>query len=419
MIVVSPLSVGILLLLAIHCGAKFFLETLNNCHALSLKNSVPIAYKDNIDLETYQKSIQYTIAKSHFGSIASLAKFVGMGVVVLFGVIPHLYLYLTTFLGNSIWGLSIVFFFIQYIFSLFNLPFSWWYQFRLEEHFGFNRSSQKIFWIDQLKGLIIGFLFEVPLLAAFLKLYNSAPKSWWLWDALLLIGFQAFMIIIYPLFILPRFNKLTPLPEGSLKNRLLKLAQKAQFPIQNIFTIDGSRRSAHSNAFFTGLGKFRHIVLYDTLIQQLDEEELTAVLAHEIGHYKKQHIKHQLVLESFMTVLGLFIVFLLDQCPAILPSLGFSQQQAIIPLLLFFSIVMPAIMFWIEPFFCKLSRIHEYEADKFSHDLLGSSVPLLSSLRKLHTNNLSNLVPHPFYSAFYYSHPTLIEREQKLQSYDR
>jgi STE24 endopeptidase len=224
------------------------------------------------------------------------------------------------------------------------------------------------------------------------------------------------MVILYPLFILPLFNKLTPLEDGELKNHLLQLIQLAHFPIDKIYTMDGSKRSAHSNAFFIGFGKFRHIVLYDTLIQQMSIEEFAAILAHEIGHCKHRHILTNLIIEGILALIGFGFLYYVSLTEWFWDSFGFAMWRiSPIPLMLVFSIVTPGITFWIEPFLNYLSRRHEYEADRFSAETLGEAKSLISSLRKLHRENLSNLTPHPLFAAFHYSHPTLADREFALK----
>lgn len=418
MLVLTSISILLISLILLHLIAEIALEKLNNRHVISHISEVPYEYRSTIDNDTYKKSIKYTMAKSIFGQVESIVKSLGIICVILLGIIPLLYEDFVKIFGISEFGLAVTFFAIEFIFSVCHLPFSWWHQFKLEDNFGFNRSSPSIFFGDFVKNTILEFIFLIPLLCIFFKLYNITPNSWWLWCSLVSVSFQAFMIIIYPIFILPRFNKLTPLQEGSLKAKIFELARKAEFPIQHIYTMDGSKRSSHSNAFFTGLGNFRHIVLYDTLLQQLSEEEIVAVIAHEMGHYKKQHIKKQLFLQSVLVFFTFWIVFSLDHISTFLPALGLHSDHSIVVLMLFCSLVSSTLSFWISPIFCKLSRRYEYEADKFSHEMIGNSQPLISSLRKLHTKNLSNLVPHPFYSKFYYSHPTLREREQQLLSYD-
>jgi STE24 endopeptidase len=233
----------------------------------------------------------------------------------------------------------------------------------------------------------------------------------WAWASVL--GFQLLMVVLAPILILPIFNKFTPLPEGLLRERLLDLGTRTGFTAQTIQVMDGSRRSRHSNAFFTGFGRFRKIVLFDTLIQQLAEPELEAVLAHEIGHYKKRHIPKMLA----WSALSLFVAFYVVACFAkqvwFYQAFGF-EPVAIAPALLLFGLVGGAVTFWFSPLQNLWSRRYEYQADAFAVKTIGEPRSLIGALHKLNEKNLGNLTPHPFYSAFYYSHPTLLERQQAL-----
>ena len=213
---------------------------------------------------------------------------------------------------------------------------------------------------------------------------------------------------------LPLFNKFTPLPEGSLRERLLKLAERTAFRAQSIQVMDGSRRSRHSNAFFTGFGGFRKIVLFDTLIEQLSESELEAVLAHEIGHYKKMHIPKMLMISAMSSLLGFFIVAWLARQDWFYRAFGFEPGN-IAPALLLFALLSGVVTFWFSPLTHWLSRKHEYEADAFAAKVMSEADSLIGALRKLNEKNLSNLTPHPIYSSFYYSHPALLEREAALR----
>jgi STE24 endopeptidase len=255
------------------------------------------------------------------------------------------------------------------------------------------------------------------LLVLVLQCVAWAGPGWWLWAWGLLMAFQLVMVILAPLLILPLFNKFAPLPEGNLRDRLLALAARTGFAARSIQVMDGSRRSRHSNAFFTGFGRFRKIAIFDTLIEQLSEPELEAVLAHEIGHFKKGHIPQRLALAA----IGLLAAFgctawLTDQ-PAFAAAFGFPEGGVATTLLLV-GLLSEAVTFWLAPVSNLWSRRHEYEADAFAVRSIGATLPLITALRKLSEKNLSNLTPHPLYSGLYYSHPTLLEREQALQAAD-
>ena len=226
------------------------------------------------------------------------------------------------------------------------------------------------------------------------------------------------MVVAYPMFIMPLFNKLEPMEESELKDRLFALADRTGFQAQTILVMDGSKRSGHSNAFFSGFGRFRRIVLFDTLVEQMEAEELEAVLAHEIGHYKLGHIPKMVALSAVSSLAMFALLGWLAGATWFIEGFSFSGEAVgqIVPVLLLFSMLSGLATFWLSPLTSRWSRKHEYEADRFARDAMGSPAPLVRSLRKLHRENLSNLTPHPLYSHFYYSHPTLVEREASLNS---
>lgn len=412
---VNAVTLTVVGILAVRFLAESILEMVNNRYALKHREEIPEAFRDFIDLTTFQRSITYTVAKSKFTSICDGFDFLLSAAILLYGVFPYLFCHGMCLFKSSIWGQALTFFIINFLMSLFSLPFDWWRLFHLEERFGFNRSTPGLFWTDRFKSWAIGFLFEFPILSLLIAFFSYYPQTWWIfaWAALLI--FRIVLIVIYPLLILPLFNKLTPLPDGELKERLFELAHKTQFPVDKIYTIDGSKRSAHSNAFFTGIGRFRHVVLYDTLLNQLSTDEIVAVLAHEIGHYKLRHIRRDLVIEGLMSLIGFAILYYLSVAPWFLTSLGFTTSHTFVPLVLIFSMVIPGITFWLQPLFNGLSRRFEYEADAFARKVLGTPDTLISGLKVLHEQNLSNLLPHPLFCFFYYSHPTLSEREKALK----
>lgn len=403
-------------LLVLKLFTGIILDLINARHARSLDAEVPDSFKDFIDLPTYQKSIEYTEAKTRFGILNDIYDSSILTVVLLLGVLPWLYSALSGAIGYGVWGQACVLFLIGVILGLPGLPFDWWGTFKLEERFGFNKSTVKLWVVDKIKGFIIGFIIGFPLLALLIYLVQAAGTLWWVWGFSVFFIFQLVMVVAYPMFIMPLFNKLEPMEEGALKDRLFALAERTGFKAQTILVIDGSKRSGHSNAFFSGFGRFRRIVLYDTLIEQMDEEELEAVLAHEIGHYKLGHIPKMIAMSGIST-LGMFAVLgWLANGTWLAEAFHFAPEDAgnIVPILLLFMLLSGLLTFWISPLTSRLSRKHEYEADAFAKDAMGSAAPLSRSLRKLHKENLSNLTPHPIYSSFHYSHPTLLEREASM-----
>jgi STE24 endopeptidase len=223
------------------------------------------------------------------------------------------------------------------------------------------------------------------------------------------------MVVLAPVLIMPLFNKFTPLPTGTLRDRLLQLGQRTGFLARSIQVMDGSKRSRHSNAFFTGLGRWRKIVLFDTLVQQLTEPELEAVLAHEIGHYKKRHIPKMLLFSAASLFVAFYAIAWLSGQHWFYIAFGFSNADSIVPALLLFALLSGMVTFWFSPLLHLWSRRYEYQADRYAAEIMGERESLSGALRKLNEKNLSNLTPHPAYSGFYYSHPTLLERERALQ----
>ena len=402
-----------LLLVLARWAVQAWLEQLNRRHVLAHAGAVPEAFKGVMDEATYAKSVHYTLAKGRLDQIEATWSSVVLLAVLFSGLLPWGFQAFTQGLGSSAWAMAAFLLVTGVALSLPGLPLDWYDQFRLEERFGFNTTTQKLWWMDRLKGLLLGIALGYPLLALVLKLVEWMGPWWWLWAWGALLGFQLLMVVLAPVLILPLFNKFTPLPEGSLRERLLKLAERTRFRARSIQVMDGSKRSRHSNAFFTGFGGFRKIVLFDTLIQQLAEPELEAVLAHEIGHFKKKHIPKTLLVSALGSLAGFWLISLLAKQDWFYRSFGF-EPGSIVPALLLFGLLSGVVTFWFSPLAHWWSRRYEYQADAFAAEVMNEPRSLIGALRKLNEKNLSNLTPHPLYSGFYYSHPTLLEREQAL-----
>jgi STE24 endopeptidase len=328
-------------------------------------------------------------------------------------VLPWAFNWFADKFSTSAWSMAAFLFAIGMALSLPDLPFEWYSQFRLEQRFGFNTTTQRLWLMDRLKGLLLALILGYPLLILLLKLVQWTGESWWLWGWAAMLSFQLLMSVLAPVLILPLFNKFTPLAEGSLRDRLLQLAERTRFRARSIQVMDGSKRSRHSNAFFTGFGRFRKIVLFDTLMQQLAEPELEAVLAHEIGHFKEKHIPKTLALAAISSLIGFWVIAWLAHQNWFYRSFGFDPGS-IVPALLLFGLLAGVATFWLSPLLHWLSRRHEYEADAFAAAVMNEPRSLIQALRKLNEKNLSNLTPHPLYRSFYYSHPALLVRERAL-----
>ncbi|WP_438482766.1 M48 family metallopeptidase [Oleiharenicola lentus] len=408
-----PLTVIALIILRL--VAQLTLEALNRGEVRRNAAQRPAALVDVMDEATYAKSVEYTLAKSRFAAFETVFE-VGVLLVLLFsGVLPWLWEKFNALSPGAAWSGALFLVATMILMGLPGLPLAWWAQFRLEERFGFNKSTLGLWVTDQIKSTLLGLAIGFPIAWGLLALVGWVGTYWWVWGFVLLFGFQMLMLVLYPKLIMPLFNKLTPLPEGEMKNRLIALSDRTGFKAQTIEVMDGSKRSAHSNAFFTGFGRFRRIVLFDTLMNQLAQDELEAVLAHEIGHYKRGHIPKRLVTVALMQLVAFAVIAWLANAPWFNAAFGLPPAM-LAPTFLLFGLLGGLVTFWFAPLGNRTSRKHEYEADAFAKNAMGSSVPMIGALRKLSQKNLSNLTPHPLYSAVYYSHPTLVERERALVS---
>jgi len=390
------------------------LSGLNRAEVRRHASAAPPAAAAIMDAETYGRSVAYTLAKSDFGVITEIFDAAILAAALFTGLLPALFAKIQAWgQPGAAWSGAVFILAALGLLSLPSLPFDWWEKFHLEAKWDFNRSTPGLWLADKLKGLALALVIGFPLLWALLSLVRRAGPAWWIWGWALVFGFQLVMIVLYPKLILPLFNRLSPLPEGSLRSRLFALGERTGFRAATIHVMDGSRRSAHSNAYFTGLGKFRRIVLFDTLIAQLAPEELEAVLAHEIGHYRRGHIPRMVALSAAMLLAGFGVTAWLIRSPWFNPAFGFPPG-AIAPSFLLFGLLAGLVTFWMTPLANLLSRKHEYEADEFAREAMDGPAPLVGALRKLTRKNLGNLTPHPWFSAFFYSHPTIVERERAL-----
>lgn len=404
-----------IILLVLNSLKGLVLDALNAKNIRANKGSIPEAYRGVMDDETYAKSVDYSLEKSRFSIITSIYGALILAVVILSGFLPWLWHVLEGFWGGSLWAQAGFLVVVTVILGLPDLPFDWYSTFRLEDKYGFNKSTLGLWISDKIKGTLVGFVIGFPLICLLLKLVDWLGHYWWFWGFIVVFVFQLAMMVLYPKLIMPLFNKLEPLEAGDLKDELMDLSDKSGFAAKTIEVMDGSKRSGHSNAFFTGFGKFRRIVLFDTLMEQLETNELKAVLAHEIGHYKRGHIPKMIIMSAGGMLLAFWMIAFLANSPWFYEGFGFEGVSSIAPAFLLFSILSGLVTSWLTPVFSILSRKHEYEADAFARDAMDEPDSLIAALRKLNEKNLSNLTPHPLYSAFYYSHPTLLERESALR----
>ena len=401
-------------LMGLRLAGELILAALNRAEVRRHASSPPAAVAAVMEPATYAKAVAYTLAKSDFGVVSGIFDALVLALVVFGGVLPWVYGHVTGGRPpDATWAQVLFILAVSALLAVPSLPFEWWAQFRLEQKFGFNQSTPRLWVTDKIKGAALAVIIGYPLLWVLLSLVKWARASWWVWGFAVVFGFQLLMMVLYPKLILPLFNKLTPLPDGDLRTRLLALGERTGFRAKAIQVMDGSKRSGHSNAFFTGFGRFRRIVLFDTLVSQLAPEELEAVLAHEIGHYRRGHIPKMIAVSALATLAGFGAIAWLARSLWFNLSFGFPANE-LAPTFLLFGLLSGLVTFWFSPLLHFFSRKHEFEADAFARDAMGGTVAMVGALRKLTQKNLSNLTPHPWFSAFFYSHPTLVERERAL-----
>jgi STE24 endopeptidase len=390
-------------------GWDFTLTLLNLGHVRKNAGVVPAAFVGTVDAETHARSVRYTLDHGRFGLLSGAVSSAALLAVVLTGFLGYLdSLARSLPLHPYFQGILFVAA-VSLVFGVVRLPFTLYSIFAIEARFGFNRTTPKLFVIDMLKGLAISTVIGVPVLLALFWFMDATGPFWWIWAFGAMTAFQLVMSVIAPLVIAPIFNKFTPLPEGALKDHIMELAGRLGFRTKGIFVVDSSRRSRHSNAYFTGLGRAKRIVLFDTLVSSHTEEEIVSVLAHEIGHEKRHHVTKGLAISVALSLAGFWILSLLLPWTPLYQAFGFARPgyHSLLVLLAFCS---GPFTFFLQPLFTMRSRRQEYEADRFAVQGIGSASGLKSALLRLSKDNLSNLSPHPLYSFFHYSHPTLAER---------
>ena len=406
------LSMNILFIFLIIFSAKLIMDLLLdvlNLKTITKTNKVPDYLDGHLSEEDFSKTVKYTVSKEKFSLVHTLCNAIVLLAFILSGIFGKIELYL------SHWGLhpyieGIIFIYIvSFILSFLLFPFSIYFEFVIEKKYGFSNMSAWMFIVDLLKSTVISIIISFPLLLALFWFIDRAGDMWWIFAFTFTAVFQIILMILYPLVIAPLFNKFEKLEEGSLSKRLFSLASNLDFSVSGIFKMDGSKRSKHSNAYFTGIGKSRRIVLFDTLLKLLEDNELEAVLAHEIGHYKKQHIIKYIVFSLFMMLCGFFIISLLLHYDPLFAAFGFAGSSAygIIVLMMLYS---SPFTFFLTPLFNSFSRKNEYEADRYAVLAVKNKESMKTALLKLGKDNLSNPVPHPAYSFFHYSHPVMSER---------
>ncbi len=380
--------------------------------------NIPDFIVEKIISSDYDKSLRYTVAKGKFARWSEIYGRVLTLAVLFTGILPLVDRFAERWAGMLppvAYAHGIIFCFaVGAIYSLAGLPPDIYATFGLEARFGFNKTTWRLYLADKLKGVLLGIIIGAPFLWVVLWLMDNPRPYWWIWAFLFIAGFQFVMIMVYPVLIAPWFNRFEPLRAGELRDRILALADKVGFTASGIFSMDGSKRTGHSNAYFTGIGKAKRIVLFDTLLEQMTIEQGLAVLAHEMGHYKMKHIRRMLIVQLSFLLLALYLLSLLLEYAPLYTAFGLEPSSH--AALVLFSLISGPATFYLSPFMNRLSRRHEYEADHFAARTLGDSKGMEEALINLTIKNLSNLTPHPWYSAYHYSHPTTVERIRALRA---
>jgi STE24 endopeptidase len=402
--------------LALSLALQLWLAYRHVRHVAAHRDRVPAAFADRIRLDAHQKAADYTVARTRFGVVESLVDAAVLVALTLGGGLQAL-VAATGALGWGPLGEDLALFVaLALVAGLVGLPFSWYRTFGIEARFGFNRSTKWLWIADLAKGVLLAALLGLPLAALVLWLMQAAGAAWWLWTWAAWMGFQFLILLLYPSVIAPLFNKFSPLPQGRAREAIERLLVRCGFATQGLFVMDGSRRSSHGNAFFTGFGRFKRIVLFDTLLARLEPEEVEAVLAHELGHFRLRHVLKSVAWMAAASLSFLALLAWLMASPGFYAGLGVTPvaDRPGIALVLFF-LVLPAFTFPLGPLLTFYSRRHEFEADAFAcrHASAGA---LTQALVKLYEDNAATLTPDPLHSAFYDTHPPAAARIARLRA---
>jgi STE24 endopeptidase len=410
----NTFTIIFLVALTISYAIQFWLSKRQSSYVAEHRHQVPEAFTDTVSLEAHQKAADYTIEKDKLGDIDSIIGLAFLLLLTLGGGISLVFNFWNSFsLSPLLTGLGAIGT-LMLIMTLVDIPTSYYQTFVIEEKYGFNKNTPTQYFKDMLIQLGLMLVIGLPLLALILWVMESIGSLWWLWAWAILMGFSLLMSWLFPTLIAPLFNKFTPLEDGSLKDRIQQLLTRCGFNSKGIFIMDGSRRSGHGNAYFTGLGNNKRIVFFDTLVESLDDEELEAVLAHELGHFKRKHVIKMLIASAIMTLVSFAILGWLIDKEWFFNGLGVTEPSNATALLLFM-LVSPVFTIFMQPISAFFQRKFEFEADDFATEN-AQGLKMISGLVKLYEENANTLTPDPLYSAFHYSHPPAAIRIAHIES---
>ncbi|MEK6775607.1 MAG: M48 family metallopeptidase [bacterium] len=396
-------------------AAGYFLKYLNLRHLERHGAEIPEEFAGQIDGGLLEKTRDYTVENTRFGFLESAFSHL-LTLVFLFGGLMRFYNRLILSMADSFILSGLLFFlFLSYASTFFSIPFDLYSTFRIENRYGFSTITPRIWMTDQLKSLFLSTLLMGIILSVGFYLVQAATETWWLWVWGFVLIFGIFMMYISPYVIEPLFNKYTPIDDPGLEEGIRKLMDKVGIKVSRIFKMDASKRSRHTNAYFTGIGRVKRIILYDTLLTKLNEPEILAVLAHEAGHWKKRHLLKGIFLSQIISFVGIYLAYRFAQAD-MLTDLFKIEPPSFFAKIVILGFLFSIVSFPLNPLFNLLSRYFEREADNFACRITNHPEGMASSLIKLAKDNLSNLHPHPWYAAFYYSHPPVVERVRRIRS---
>jgi STE24 endopeptidase len=411
----ATFSVIFLAALALSTLLKVWLARRHLAHIALNRAAVPAAFREKINLDAHQKAADYTSAKTRFSLLGLGFDGLLLLAFTLGGGIQFIAQFCNANLSSPLAQGLATMLVVLLLSSILEAPFSWYRTFVIEARFGFNKMTLQLYLLDAAKGLLIGALLGLPLLAGVLWLMQSMGALWWLYVWGVWVSFNMLILFIYPTFIAPLFNKFSPLQDDTMKQRINALLARCGFTSSGLFVMDGSKRSAHGNAYFSGFGKTKRIVFFDTLLARLSINEIEAVLAHELGHFKHRHVVKRIVATFAMSLAFLWLLAVLMQNAWFYQGLGVTSPSTAIALLLFF-MVLPVFSFLLSPMMSAYSRKHEFEADAYAAQQTNGQ-DLVNALVKLYQDNAATLTPDPLYSKFYDSHPPAAVRIAQLQTH--
>jgi len=393
---------------------NIWVERINLIHSQRRADKAPAGFEEFIDESKLARTTEYARAKTRVGMLEEIVSDVTILMILLSGLLPLIVRW-SDKLGLSLIAAGLLFFFVPgLIHFLVELPFSYYNAFVVEQEFGFNRSTLKLWTIDHIKGGLVTAVLFAAIFSILLLFISWSPRFWWFWGFLLLSAVQLVMAILYPVVLAPLFNRFEPVRDEELSAKIKAQMEKSGIRVKKILQMNAGIRSRHTNAYFTGIGKTKRIVLFDTLIESHTQEEIVAVLAHEAGHFKKKHVLKQLLIFASFSLAAFYATWLFIQWPLLVSTFGFSAPLPYVGLFLA-GVFWSKTGFFLQPLYMMISRRFEREADIFAAEMLGGGAAMAGAMKRLAADNLSNLNPHPLYVWFHYSHPPIVERVALLE----